>query len=348
MAFVQMLMDLTTILHAAQQQNASDVHIDASHTDIFIRTAGQIKRLDGISISSAELSQCLAHYLTAEQCLSLESKQQFDFALYESNLALNARVTVYFNRSGLTLALRLMPSVIPSLAELGAPEFLQQLSPFEPGLVLITGPTGGGKSTTLASYLSAINQKYAAHVVTLEDPVEYRYASNACLFHQFEENLDFVDYPQALKSALRMDPDVIVIGELRDLDSIKMALRAAETGHLVLATLHSADAAATITRLIDVFDEGNKAFIRHVLSSVLQGVVAQRLVMSGTGNQRVAVFETLVANRAVKNMIREQKESQLSNLMQTHAQVGMFTFAQHYQKLLNSGKVVDSVPQWAS
>lgn len=335
-------MDLTTIFHAAQQHRASDVHIDVAHPQVFVRVAGQLKPLEDVTISSVELTQWLTSRLNSEQMARFNVRQQFDFAYHEPQLPIHARVAVYFNRSGLTLAIRLLSTSIPSLSDLDAPQFLQNLSPFSSGLVLITGATGGGKSTTLASYLAHINQRYAAHVVTLEDPVEYHHVAQKSLFHQFEENLDFVDYTYALKCSLRVDPDVIVVGELRDLNSIKMALQAAETGHLVLATLHSSSAVAAITRMINVFDDGNKSFIRHVLSSVLLGVVSQRLVRSSVANERVAIFETLVANSAVKNMIAEQKEAQLNNLMQTQAQAGMFTFAQHYQKRLNAGQVLES------
>ena len=348
MVNAQPLMDLTAILHAAQQHYASDVHIDAAHNQVFIRSAGRLKSLEGINIAPSALSEWLLSRLTPIQRTSYEARQQFDFAHSEPSLSLYTRVTVYFNQSGLSIAIRLLPSNIATLEALGAPSFLSKLSPFQHGLVLITGSTGSGKSTTLSSYLAHINQHYAAHVVTLEDPIEYQHRHQKCLFHQYQKHVHFDDYATALNNSLRLDPDVIVVGELRDLNSIEMALRAAETGHLVLATLHSTNAVTAITRIIDVFNDTDKSFIRHVLGSVLLGVIAQRLVKSTTKEGRVAVFETLIANTAVKNMIFEQKESQLNNLIQTHAQAGMFTFAQHYQKLLDTEHVNEPMPQWAS
>lgn len=339
-------MDLTAILHAASQQSASDVHLDAALSKIYVRTAGRLQVLKNQRIEPTALQNWLLAQLDAAQRALFDAGQQFDFAHFETSLDLRTRVTVYFTQNGLTVAIRLLRSQAPSLASLGAPKFLSEVSPFSHGLVLITGPTGSGKSTTLASYLEHINQHYPAHIVTLEDPIEYPHANHQCLFHQMQHGVHFDNYADALHRNLRQDPDVIVVGELRDLASIEMALRAAETGHLVVATLHSSNAASAITRLIDVFDDANKSFIRQVLATVLLGVVAQRLVSTHDTAQRVATFETLIANAAVKNMIKESKEAQLPNLMQTHAKQGMFTFTQHYQKLLDTGLVVDSMPQW--
>lgn len=341
-------MDLTAILHAASQQSASDVHLDAALSQIYIRTAGRLQVLKNHQLAANALHNWLLPQLDEAQRGLYDAGQQFDFAHHEPSLDLRTRVTVYFTQSGLTIAIRLLRSLAPTLSSLGAPAFLSEISPFDHGLLLVTGPTGCGKSTTLASYLEHINQRYAAHVVTLEDPIEYQHINKQCLFHQMQRSVHFDDYADALHRNLRQDPDVIVVGELRDLASIEMALRAAETGHLVVATLHSSNAASAITRLIDVFDDTNKSFIRQVLATVLIGVVAQRLVPTSNGAGRVATFETLIANVAVKNMIKESKETQLPNLMQTHAKQGMFTFTQHYQKLLETGQVIDSMPQWLS
>lgn len=343
-------MDFSSILEAALLVHASDVHLSAN-LPIRARVAGKLKTLNVPIISPAELDDWLFTHLDEEQLHLWQLGHQIDFALFDSTIASRVRLTAYLTVDGTAVAVRLLPNSPPTLSEIGAPEFLEKLKPFTHGLVLVTGATGSGKSTTLASWVAHVNQYYSAHIITLEDPIEYRFQSDQCLIHQTELGRQAGTYAAALRDVLRRDPDTIVVGELRDLASIELALRAAETGHLVVATLHSSNAVEAIARLIDVFPANNKPFIRHILSTVLIGVIAQRLVRCNTDvnkQGRIATYEVLTASAAVKNLIKEGKETQLPAVMQTSAAQNMFTFSQHYQKLLEANFVTESVPNWTS
>ena len=345
-----MFMNFSAILNAAQLEHASDVHVCAD-APIRVRVAGRLKILAVPILSHNELSTWLmAQFKPAQHEIWLAG-EQVDFALFDQGSGIRVRLSAYMTTDGIAVAVRLLSKQAPSLAELGAPEFLEKLKPFRHGLVLITGATGSGKSTTMASWIAHVNKQDEAHVVTLEDPIEYRFSSDKCLIHQSEVGNQVGSFSTALRDVLRRDPDAIVVGELRDLVSIELALRAAETGHLVIATLHSASAVEAISRLLEVFPSENKSFVRNVLSSVLIGVVAQRLVRCNTNvnkQGRIATYEVLTANAAVKNLIKEAKENQLPAVMQTSAAHQMFTFNQHYQKLLDMRLVMEAMPVWTS
>ena len=334
---------------------ASDIHLSPNHPPVF-RVAGQLCTLDKCAspvsgAQIAELVQQLASFQansdSAAQTMhpsavnqqALQS-QQSHFTLDEPDLRTRARVTVYPTTQGQTLALRLLSQSAPMPDAIMMPEFLRQLSPFSSGLVLVTGPTGSGKSTTLASWIARCNKQFASHNITIEDPIEYVFAHDKGLVHQCELSTHFGGYHDALPDILRRDPDVLMLGELRDLASVELALRAAETGHLVLGTLHSANAVDAVSRMVDIFPAQSRSFIRHMLSTVLLGVVSQRLLPSNHAKAkqgRVANYEVLTTTTAVKHLISEQKEVQLQAVMQTGVAHKMFTFEQHHQGLIENG-----------
>ncbi|TDR33126.1 type IV pilus twitching motility protein PilT [Hydromonas duriensis] len=336
-------MDFDAILQAARTVHASDIHL-CPNQPIRVRVAGRLQSLDVPIFGIESLQDWLKSNLTEQQYAAWLARVQVDFAIHDVESA--ARLSIYPTHDGTAVAVRLLPKMPPTLAELGAPEFIETLSPTRHGLVLVTGATGSGKSTTMASWIAHVNRLYDAHILTLEDPIEYFFKSDRCLIRQTELDKD-TDYNTALRDALRRDPDAIVMGELRDLASIEMALRAAETGHLVIATLHSSNAVGAVARLIDVFPSESKSFVRHVLSNVLLGVVAQRLVHCNTNVRnggRIATYEVLTCTAAVKNLIKEAKEAQLSAVMQSSAAHQMFTFSQHFQKLLDAHLVEGPMP----
>lgn len=328
---------LNVLLDEAYAAGASDIHLSPNKPPIF-RVTGQLRAMPHLEIVSADsIRAWFAEQLPQHQ---LQENQQVNFAFNHFDTEQRVRVTVYQTTHGTSLALRLLSKLPPAPEVLGQPKFLSQLSPFDKGLVLVTGPTGSGKSTTLASWLNDAQMKYSAHFVTIEDPIEYEFPHGQGLIHQSELGIHFANHESALSDVLRRDPDVILLGELRDLASIELALRFAETGHLVLATLHSANATDAILRVINVFPAASRDFVRHVLSNVLLGVVAQRLLNGAVGRAhqgRIANYEVLTNTAAVRNLIKEQKEAQLHSVMQTSAAQQMMTFEQHRQELVNSG-----------
>lgn len=321
---------------------ASDIHLSPNHPVVF-RVAGQLRTIFSFNaISTAQIEHWLAHLSALPADQSMEDRQQHHFTLDYPLLNTRVRLTAYPTVHGVTLALRLLPQTAPEPDAIMMPEFLRQLSPFASGLVLVTGPTGSGKSTTLASWIRRCSERWASHIITIEDPIEYVFGHGKGLIHQCELGTHFSGYSDALSDILRRDPDVVMLGELRDLASVELALRAAETGHLVLATLHSANAVDAVSRMVDVFPAQSRSFIRHMLSSVLLGVVSQRLLPSSHASAkqgRLANYEVLTTTTAVKHLISEQKEVQLQAVMQTGAAQRMFTFEQHHQDLLKEGLI---------
>src|SRR5437870_1690014 len=303
------------------------------------RVRGHLQPLEGTEPLSPEDTQQLVYrILSSEQQKRLEIDRQIDLA-YDVPGAARFRVNIYFQRESLGGAFRQIPQDIKSLEELGLPASLHELTTKPRGLVLVTGPTGSGKSTTLAALIDEINRTRSDHILTIEDPVEFVHRHKRCIVNQREIGVDALSFAEGLRAALRQDPDVILVGELRDLETIGAALTAAETGHLVLATLHANDAPQTIDRLIDVFPPHQQAQIRTQLSSELLAVIAQRLVPMRGGRGRAAAFEVMVATPAVRRLIRDGKTHQLPSAMETAGADGMVTLDKSVAELVREGFV---------
>jgi twitching motility protein PilT len=320
------------------EHDASDMHVTAGSPPV-IRVVGQLRRLpDFENLSPDETRTLLYRIISTEQQKILETKRQLDFSHSVPGLA-RFRVNAYFQRESLAAAFRLIPAKIKTLEELNMPARLYELADKPRGLVLITGPTGSGKSTTLASLLDYINQRRHEHILTIEDPIEFLHWHRSCIVNQRELGPDATSFSEALRAALREDPDVILVGEMRDLETIGTALTAAETGHLVFATLHTQSAPQTIDRIIDVFPAEQQGQIRVQLASTLQGVVTQNLVPTVDGRGRVAALEILIPDDAVRNLIRQAKIEQVYSVMQTSTSRGMVTMEQSLADLVQRGVV---------
>lgn len=326
-------MDLTQLLAFTMQNNASDLHLSAGSPAI-IRVSGTLKRVKGDPLSSDDIRTMLYSVMTEDQRADYEKNMELDFAIALGEKA-RFRVNGFTSRLGSCAVFRTIPTIIPTMAELGLPPVMRRFAELERGIVLVTGPTGSGKSTTLASMINHINQYSAKHILTIEDPVEFFHSSQKSLINHREVGTDTNSFARALKSALREDPDVILVGEMRDYETISLALTAAETGHLVFGTLHSNSAAKTIDRIIDVFPTGDKEMIRAMLASSLQGVVAQTLLKKEEGG-RVGAFEILVGTNAVRNLIRENQVPQLFSMMQTGSRYGMITMEDAIKDLFDA------------
>jgi twitching motility protein PilT len=287
-----------------------------------VRVDGDLQPLAGFGkLDRKAVDGVIGELLARDQREKLAGMTEVDFAFTWRDLA-RLRGNAFLAQGATRLALRLVPHEIPTFEDLGLPEIMRHFAELHQGLVLVTGPTGAGKSTTLASVINEINKHRACHVVTIEDPIEYVYEDQRALVSQREVGTDTPSFPQALRAALREDPDVLLVGEMRDLESIQFALSLAETGHLVFATLHTNDSAQALDRIVDVFGADKQAQIRVQLASALTGIVYQRLVPR-VGGGMVAAFEVLVANSAVRNLIKEGKTNQLRNIILTHSGEGM-------------------------
>ena len=309
---------LDKLLTFAVQQEASDIHITAGNPPI-VRIHGQLKRIDSKVLSNENLTELVKSMLSQEQHDFFYKQKEIDIAYSVKGVA-RFRTNVYLQLHGISIALRVIPEKIRSLEGLGAPAGVYYLAREQEGLVLVTGPTGSGKSTTLAAMIDLIDSERQMHIITIEDPIEYVYKGKKCLINQRELGPHTLSFANALRAVLREDPDVILIGEMRDLETISLALTAAETGHLVFATLHTNSAAETVNRIVDVFPAGQQDQIRAQFSNSLLGVVSQRLLPTLNGKGRVAAMEIMIANPAVKNMIREGKTHQIPSLIQTGGQ----------------------------
>jgi twitching motility protein PilT len=327
--------DLLTIM---VERNASDLHITAGSPPV-IRVNGRLERLaDHESMSGDETRDLVYRIVSTEQQKHLETRRQLDFSYSVPGLA-RFRVNAYFQRASIGAAFRLIPADIKSLEELNMPPRLYELADKPRGLVLVTGPTGSGKSTTLASLLDHVNHSRHEHILTIEDPIEFLHWHGTCIVNQREIGPDAVTFAEALRAALRQDPDVILVGEMRDLETIATALTAAETGHLVFATLHTQSAPQTIDRVIDVFPAEQQDQVRVQLASTLQGVVTQNLLRTVDGRGRVAALEILMPDDAVRNLIRTGKVEQIYSVMQTSTSRGMLTMEQSLSELVQKGTV---------
>jgi twitching motility protein PilT len=313
--------------------NASDLHVTVG-TPPVVRVRGEVQRLEEYAPLNADDSQqILYRILSSEQQKHFELKRQLDFSHSIPGLA-RFRVNVYFQRESVGAAFRLIPAELKTLEELGIPSSLHQLAEKPRGLVLVTGPTGSGKSTTLAALIDEINRNRSEHILTIEDPIEFLHRHKRCIVNQREIGPDATSFAEALRAALRQDPDVILVGEMRDLETIATALTAAETGHLVFGTLHTQSAPSTIDRIIDVFAAEQQEQIRIQIASSLQGVVTQALLPTADGGGRVPALEILLPDDAVRNLIRQGKVEQIYSVMQTNTSRGMQTMEQSLADLI--------------
>lgn len=329
-------MDLTQLLAFTLQNDASDLHLSASNPPI-IRAGGGLKRVKSDPLTSEDIRSMIYSIMTEEQRADFEKYMELDFAIALGDKA-RFRVNAFTSRRGVSAVFRTIPTEIPSMADLNLPSVIKRFAELERGIVLVTGPTGSGKSTTLAAMINHINKSSPKHILTIEDPVEFFHESEKSLIQHREVGSDTSSFARALKSALREDPDVILVGEMRDYETISLALTAAETGHLVFGTLHSSSAPKTIDRIIDVFPTGDKEMVRSMLASSLQGIVAQTLLKK-KGGGRVAAFEILAGTNAIRNLIRENKIPQMYSMMQTGSRYGMITMEDCIKELLATGKI---------
>jgi twitching motility protein PilT len=321
---------------------ASDLHLSVASPPV-VRVHGKLVAVEGTDPLDADTTQALLYrILSTEQQKRLELDRQIDLAHYVPGVA-RFRVNVYFQRDALGAALRQIPQEIKSLDELGLPSTLHELTKKPRGLVLVTGPTGSGKSTTLAALIDEINRTRSEHILTIEDPVEFVHRHKRCIVNQREVGSDATTFGNALRAALRQDPDVILLGEMRDLETIATALTAAETGHLVLGTLHTQSAPGTIDRIIDVFPAEQQEQVRVQLAATLEGVVTQMLLPTANGSGRVAALEVLFPDDAVRNLIRQGKAEQIYSVMQTNRSRGMQTLEQSLADLTISGVITKDV-----
>jgi twitching motility protein PilT len=326
------LAKIDVLLNVMVQHEASDLHISAG-TPPMLRIDGELQRTKYHDLSPKEVEILLLELLDDEQLKLLKEKMDIDFA-YEIEGVARFRANVFMERKGYGGAFRLIPTKINTIRELMLPESVQSLASVPNGLVLVTGPTGSGKSTTLAAMINLMNKEKNYHIITLEDPIEFIHSKGKCLIHQRQLGFHVESFSSGLRAALREDPDVILVGEMRDFETIQLGLTAAETGLLVLGTLHTSSAAQTIDRIIDVFPTAQQPQIRTMLSESLRGVVAQLLLKKADGKGRVAAVEVMISNQAIKNLIREEKTYQIISVMQTGKSQGMQTMENQMKYLL--------------
>jgi len=329
-------MDITQLLTFTHQQKGSDLHISAGEPPM-IRVDGDVKRLKAPALSSEETQSMLYDIMGDSQRKVFEEKSDIDFSI-EVGEAVRFRVNIFRQKRGMAAVFRVIPTKILTLEELGMPDILKEISRKEKGLVLVTGPTGSGKSTTLAAMINLINEELDGHILTIEDPIEFVHQSKKCIVNQRELGPHTQSFGNALKAALREDPDIVLVGEMRDLETIQLALTAAETGHLVFGTLHTSSAPKTVDRIIDVFPANQQAQVRAMLSESIQAIITQTLCKK-IGGGRAAALEILLGTTAVRNLIRENKIHQIPSIMQTSQGAGMKLMEQALMDLANDGKI---------
>ena len=333
-------MEISELLAFSVKNGASDLHISAGMPPL-IRVDGDIRRINVPALEHEQVHGFVYDIMNDKQRKDYEENMETDFSFAIPSLA-RFRVNAFHQDRGAAAVFRTIPSLILSLEQLNAPAIFKDFVQRPRGLVLVTGPTGSGKSTTLAAMIDHKNRTEYGHILTLEDPIEFVHQSQKCLINQREVHRDTKSFDMALRSALREDPDVIMVGEMRDLETIRLALSAAETGHLVFATLHTTSAAKTIDRIVDVFPAGEKEMIRAMLSESLCAVISQNLLKK-KGGGRVAAHEIMVGTLAIRNLIRENKIAQMYSSIQTGRKVGMQTLEQSLQELVGSGLISKDV-----
>jgi twitching motility protein PilT len=339
-----MSLDFAAVLTKMVEVRASDVHLTAGFPPA-VRVRGRIVPMDDYPpLSPQETREIVYSILNDSQRKRFENQQQLDFAYAIPGVA-RFRVNCFFQRGAISAAFRLIPTEILGLESLGLPLVLEEFTRKPRGFVLMTGPTGSGKSTTLASMVDMINTEREEHILTIEDPIEFLHSHKKCIVNQREIGADAQDFAVALKAALREDPDVILVGEMRDLETVSTALTAAETGHLVFATLHTQSTAQTVDRIIDVFPPHQQQQVRMQLSIALQGIVTQQLLPTADGSARTVACEVLVPTPAIRNLIREGKTHQIYSALQTSGAVGMQTMDSHLAQLVRAGTITRSLAE---
>lgn len=329
-------MNLDDLLAFAVKHNASDLHL-SSGLPPMVRIDGDIRRIDLPTLAHQEVHDLVYDIMSDRQRKDFDEFFEIDFSFEIPNLA-RFRVNAFTQDRGAAAVFRVIPTKIMTLEDLGAPNVFKDIVSVPRGLIVVTGPTGSGKSTTLAAMVHHINSHLYGHILTVEDPIEFVHRPNTCVINQREVHRDTLGFNEALRSALREDPDIILVGEMRDLETIRLALTAAETGHLVLGTLHTSSAPKTIDRIIDVFPGGEKPLVRSMLSESLRAVIAQSL-LKRIGGGRVAAWEIMVGIPAIRNLIREDKVAQMYSSIQTGQSHGMQTLDQHLIELVRRGVV---------
>ncbi len=325
-------MDLHSLLREMVAKGASDLHIVAGIAPVF-RLDGDLQALGEKALTAEDAQSLIYSAISREKIAQFEKTRELDFSFGVRGLG-RFRTNVHFQRGSIAAAIRCIPGHVPSLSELNLPPTLSELALRKSGFILVTGPAGCGKSTTLAAMVGIINEHRSAHVIILEDPIEYLHSHKKAVIEQREVGSDTLSFAESLRRCLRQDPDVILIGEMRDLETIATAITAAETGHLLLATLHTPDAPGAVDRIIDVFPSHQQPQIRTQLASTLQAVIAQILLPRKTGGGRVPAVELLIANSAVRNLIRTGKSHQLRTVIETGTQSGMRTMDQALKDLV--------------
>ncbi|MCA0386451.1 MAG: type IV pilus twitching motility protein PilT [Firmicutes bacterium] len=316
-------MEILELLAKAIELKASDLHLTVASPPI-IRVNGKLEKLTDTRMLPEVTQRIIHQMLTVDQINTFENKGELDFSYSYPGLG-RFRVNVYKQRGSYSMALRVVSLSVPTMEALKLPVILKDLAMKQRGLILVTGPTGSGKSTTLASMIDYMNHLRSDHIITIEDPIEYLHKHDKSVINQREIGNDSHSFANALRAALRQDPDVILVGEMRDLETISTAITAAETGHLVLSTLHTVGAAKTVDRIIDVFPPHQQQQVRIQLASVVEAVISQQIIPKADGTGRVAAFEIMVANTAIRNLIREGKSHQIQTVIQTGVQQGMVT-----------------------
>lgn len=330
-------MDITELLKFSVSQKASDLHLSSGMPPM-LRINGDVKKINLPALTGTQVNHMLQDIMRESQKKEFDEFMECDFSFEISGLS-RFRVNAYQQNRGPAAVFRTIPSKILSLEDLNAPKRFAEFMKLKKGLILVTGPTGSGKSTTLAAMIDYYNENFNGHILTVEDPIEFVHESKKSLINQREIGQMTKSFSAALKSALREDPDLILVGEMRDLETIRLALTAAETGHLVLGTLHASSAAKTVNRIIDVFPENEKEMVRAMLAESIEAVIAQKLCKTKDGKGRVAAHEVMVGTSAIRNLIRENKVAQMYSAIQTGSKDGMQTMDQCLSNLLSSGKI---------